>query len=47
VIDVLEARAPNGFMDVDQVVPHAERQAIVRGYAAMAGFAREQINAPR
>jgi 2-polyprenyl-6-methoxyphenol hydroxylase-like FAD-dependent oxidoreductase len=45
VIDVLEQRAPNGFTDVDTVAPHAEREAIVRGYASMAGFAREQVNA--
>ena len=44
VIDVLEERAPNGFADVDAIVPHAEREAIVRGYASMAGFAREQVN---
>ena len=47
VIDVLEARAPDGFTDVQQVASHAEREAIVRGYATMAGFAKEQINAPR
>jgi 2-polyprenyl-6-methoxyphenol hydroxylase-like FAD-dependent oxidoreductase len=47
VIDVLEERAPDGFIDVDSVATHAEREAIVRGYASMAGFAREQVNAPR
>lgn len=47
VIDVLEARAPDGFTDVDAVASHAEREAIVRGYASMAGFAREQVNARR
>jgi len=47
VIDVLEARAPAGFTDVEQVASHAEREAIVRGYATMAGFAKEQINAKR
>jgi len=45
VIDVLEERAPDGFSDVDAVASHAEREAIVRGYASMAGFAREQVNA--
>ena len=45
VIDVIEARAPEGFDDLDAVAPYAEREAIVRGYAAMAGFAREQVNA--
>ena len=45
VIDVLEERAPDGFTDVDAVASHAERESIVRGYAAMSGFAREQVNA--
>ncbi|HEX4259677.1 MAG TPA: FAD-dependent monooxygenase, partial [Acetobacteraceae bacterium] len=39
VIDVIEARAPDGFADIDAVASHAEREAIVRGYASMAGFA--------
>jgi hypothetical protein len=26
------------------VASHAEREAIVRGYASMAGYAREQVN---
>ncbi|HTC07159.1 MAG TPA: flavin-dependent oxidoreductase [Acetobacteraceae bacterium] len=47
VIDLLETRAPDGFMDVEAIASHAEREAIVRGYATMAGFAKEQINAPR
>jgi 5-methylphenazine-1-carboxylate 1-monooxygenase len=47
VIDVLEQRAPDGFAEVDAVASYAEREAIVRGYASMAGFAREQVNAPR
>jgi 2-polyprenyl-6-methoxyphenol hydroxylase-like FAD-dependent oxidoreductase len=47
VIDVLEERAPDGFTDIDAVASHAERQAIVRGYASMSGFAREQVNARR
>jgi 5-methylphenazine-1-carboxylate 1-monooxygenase len=29
------------------VASHAEREAIVRGYASMAGFAREQVNRGR
>ena len=44
VIDAFEERAPNGFSDVDEVIPHAEREAIVRGYASLAGFSREQVN---
>jgi 2-polyprenyl-6-methoxyphenol hydroxylase-like FAD-dependent oxidoreductase len=47
VIDLLEQRAPDGFTDVDAVASYAEREAIVRGYASMAGFARDQVNAPR
>jgi 2-polyprenyl-6-methoxyphenol hydroxylase-like FAD-dependent oxidoreductase len=47
VIDVLEERAPDGFCDVDAVASHAEREAIVRGYASMSGFAREQVNRGR
>ena len=47
VIDVLEERAPDGFTDVDAVASHAEREAIVRGYASIAGFAREQVNRAR
>jgi 2-polyprenyl-6-methoxyphenol hydroxylase-like FAD-dependent oxidoreductase len=44
VIDVLEERAPDGFADVDAVASYAEREAIVRGYASMARFAKEQVN---
>ena len=39
VIDVIEERAPEGFADIERVATHAEREAIVRGYAVMAGFA--------
>jgi 5-methylphenazine-1-carboxylate 1-monooxygenase len=45
VIDAVEARAPDGFADIDAVLSYEERKAIVRGYAATAGFAREQVNA--
>jgi 2-polyprenyl-6-methoxyphenol hydroxylase-like FAD-dependent oxidoreductase len=47
VIDVMEERAPDGFSDVEAVASYAEREVIVRGYASMAGFAKEQVNAPR
>ncbi len=43
VIDAVEALAPDGFADVDSVLPHPEREAIVRGYARRAGFAPEQV----
>ena len=44
VIDEVERRAPEGFSDINEVLSHAEREAIVRGYAQLAGFAREQVN---
>jgi 2-polyprenyl-6-methoxyphenol hydroxylase-like FAD-dependent oxidoreductase len=44
VIDVVEERAPAGFDDLDAVASWAERQAIVRGYASLAGYAQEQVN---
>jgi len=48
VIDAVEALAPDGFANIDAVLSFEERKAIVRGYAATAGFAREQVNsAPR
>ena len=37
--------APDGFDDIEAVLPHAEREAIVRGYAQKAGFAMEQVKA--
>ena len=46
VIDAVEERTPDGFTDIDAVLSYEERKAIVRGYAATAGFAREQVNAP-
>ena len=44
VIDEVERRAPDGFEDIDDVLSHAEREAIVKGYAQLAGFAKEQVN---
>ena len=44
VIDEVEKRAPAGFDHVDRVLSHAEREAIVRGYAGKAGFALHQVN---
>ena len=44
VIDAVEARAPDGLGNVDEVLSFDERKAIVRGYASTAGFAREQVN---
>src|SRR5581483_9981003 len=39
VIDAVEALAPDGFDDVESVLGHADREAIVQGYARKAGFA--------
>jgi 2-polyprenyl-6-methoxyphenol hydroxylase-like FAD-dependent oxidoreductase len=44
VIDVVENLAPDGFANIDDVLGYEERMAIVRGYAATAGFSREQVN---
>ncbi len=43
MIDVIEQLAPDGFEDIEAVLPHAERQAIVRGYATVAGFTPAQL----
>jgi 2-polyprenyl-6-methoxyphenol hydroxylase-like FAD-dependent oxidoreductase len=44
VIDAVEQRAPDGFTNIEEVLSYEARKAIVRGYAAQAGFAREQVN---
>src|SRR3954447_15626938 len=44
VIDAVEALAPDGFTNIDDVMSYEQRMAIVRGYASTAGFAREQVN---
>ena len=42
VIDEVERLSPAGFDDVNEVLSHAEREAIMRGYAKMAGFAAKR-----
>jgi 2-polyprenyl-6-methoxyphenol hydroxylase-like FAD-dependent oxidoreductase len=44
VIDVFEERAPNGFTNVHEVVSRAELEAIVKGYATLAGFDKAHVN---
>ena len=44
VIDAVEARAPDGFSNIDDVLSFEQRKAIVRGYASAAGYAHEQVN---
>jgi 2-polyprenyl-6-methoxyphenol hydroxylase-like FAD-dependent oxidoreductase len=46
VIDVVEGLAPDGFKNIDDVLPYDQRMAIVRGYASTAGFAQAQVNRP-
>jgi 2-polyprenyl-6-methoxyphenol hydroxylase-like FAD-dependent oxidoreductase len=38
VIDLVASRAPDGFAQIEDVATAAERAAIVRGYAQLAGF---------
>jgi 2-polyprenyl-6-methoxyphenol hydroxylase-like FAD-dependent oxidoreductase len=44
VIDEVEKLAPAGFESVERVLSHAEREAIVKGYANTAGFSQSQVN---
>ena len=44
VIDAVEARAPDGFTDIERVLTFDERRAIVRGYASTAGFTQDKVN---
>jgi 2-polyprenyl-6-methoxyphenol hydroxylase-like FAD-dependent oxidoreductase len=39
VIDEVEKRSPAAFDNIDDVMSYADREAIVKGYAKMAGFA--------
>ena len=47
VIDMVEARAPDGFDDIESVASYDEREAIVRGYATLAGYSLAQVNLKR
>jgi hypothetical protein len=44
VIDAVEQLAPDGFINIDDVLNYEDRKAIVRGYASTAGFAQAQVN---
>jgi 5-methylphenazine-1-carboxylate 1-monooxygenase len=44
VIDAVDALAPHGFSNIDDVLSHGQRKAIVRGYAGVAGFTQKQVN---
>jgi len=43
-IDVIEDRAPGGFERIEDVASHAERKAIVKGCASLAGYGHKQVN---
>src|ERR1700741_3922214 len=43
VIDAVEQLAPQGFTDVETILSYEQREAIVRGYAAKAGFAARVV----
>ena len=43
VIDLVEARAPGGFVNIEDVASHEERERVVRGYAALAGFGTHSV----
>jgi 5-methylphenazine-1-carboxylate 1-monooxygenase len=43
VIDAVEKLAPQGFTDIDSILNYEAREAIVRGYAAKAGFAARVV----
>jgi 5-methylphenazine-1-carboxylate 1-monooxygenase len=47
VMQLAEERAPGGFADVHDVIPHAELETIASRYKRTAGFAPEQVNRPR
>jgi 5-methylphenazine-1-carboxylate 1-monooxygenase len=44
IIDYVEERAPDGFVNLDEVVSRAELEAIVKGYSQIAGFEQTQVN---
>ncbi|MDI4234942.1 flavin-dependent oxidoreductase [Bradyrhizobium sp. Arg237L] len=43
VIDAVEQIAPQGFTDIESILSYEAREAIVRGYAAKAGFAARVV----
>ena len=45
VLDIAEARAPDGFADIETVMPHAERAEIAAHYKRLAGFEPSTLNA--
>ncbi|HEY0935146.1 MAG TPA: FAD-dependent monooxygenase [Trebonia sp.] len=46
VIDAVDKLAPDGFDDIETVLPRAERERIVHGYARTSGFAAASPASP-
>ena len=44
ILQLVEDRAPDGFADLEQVVPLAERESVAARYKTAAGFDRELLN---
>jgi len=44
ILDMLEARAPDGYTDLETVLPYAEREEVAMRYKRMAGFDVETLN---
>ena len=45
VMQMAEERAPNGFANIDDVISHAEREAISQRYKRLAGFDKQSLAA--
>jgi 2-polyprenyl-6-methoxyphenol hydroxylase-like FAD-dependent oxidoreductase len=45
VMQIAEERAPNGFGDIETVIPMAEREAISQRYKRLAGFDKQSLAA--
>jgi 2-polyprenyl-6-methoxyphenol hydroxylase-like FAD-dependent oxidoreductase len=46
VMQIAEERAPDGFTNIDDVIPFAERDEISQRYKRLAGFDRQSLAAP-
>jgi len=44
VLQLAEDRAPDGFDDIEKIIPRAELEAISQSYKQTAGFDRESVN---
>jgi hypothetical protein len=44
ILDLLESRAPDGYADLEAVLPYREREEIALRYKKMAGFDLQRLN---